>query len=162
MNEKELIEKLKTLQAIEPGPEFAESLKLTILQTPKRRMGGFGMPVNILYQSLNFGLAMTLTAVFILIVISGITGSLRNQILTRALGVEILNQNTALSQHIDQQLSDAQYLNTVAEKTNLALKEASTKGLGHINPLILEKEAGNLNFKDPVNTNIDVLLDKAL
>ncbi len=162
MNEQELIEQLKTLQAITPDPKFAKALRQTIFSYPKRRRIFFGFRENALAQSLNFGLSTALMALFILFVIGSVNGSIKAQLLTRVLGVEILNENALTGEHIDNQIAEVKELTSNAEKTNFALKEASTKIPGHINPLILEKEAGDLNYSDPTDKTIDDLLNKAI
>lgn len=163
MNEQELIEKLKAFRGISPDPLFAHALKQTLLQ-PKVRTGVWLKPQNNLFQGLNFGLAMVLTALFIVVFVGGVNGSLKNKIISSALGVDILNETatTTSKQNIDNRLSEANHISDVAEKTRVALREAAVSGMGHISPTILDQESKSFNFQDPTNKSIDALLNEAI
>ncbi len=163
MSEQELIEKLKAFRGIEPDPMFAGALKQTLLK-PKVRVGIWMKPQNNLFQGLNFGLAMVLTALFIVVAVGGVNGSLKNKIISSALGVDILNETatTTLKQNIDNQLSEANHISDVAEKTRVALREAAITGLGHISPTILDQESKSFNYQDPTDKSIDALLNQAI
>ncbi len=164
MNEKELIKKLRTLHNIKPRPGYINQSKMAILSSPrsiqhKWKIVGRGL----LAESFNFGLSMMLTAVALVLILGGATTVLRPMLLSNLPGVDtksLLTEADAVYRDIDIQLTEAEYYAVTAKETSVALNEASLNGPGHINPLLIQKEAETLDFQNPKNSNIDDLLDK--
>lgn len=163
MKQEELIRGIKELRAIAPRADFAGVSRLAILgnkTAQKPEVKSFSL--NILSQTLNAGFSMVLTALFLIIVLGNMSGSLKGALLSALLGVDgsILSEASAVSKDIDIHLDEAKYSASLATRAKTALKEASANGPGHLSPAILEKEANELKAYGDVY-DLDALLNQA-
>jgi hypothetical protein len=162
MTDQELIQKLKILKSVVPRAEFAEKSKMSIFSSPRILTPKWAIRVReALAEGFNFGLSMVLTAIVLLIILSGTT-AIRMALLNNFPGVDassLSREASQISKDIDIQLSEAEYYAVNAKKASVALREASGNGPAHTNPLLIENEINSLNFENPTDRKIDYLLN---
>ncbi len=147
----ELKKALSPITTINASTEYTEKSKHTILYRP--RLGK--VLTDITRQT-----AYSVSAVAAVIVMAVIFGGVDN------FGGGSLNKDVALEtqniiKDIDIHLEEASYFAITANKTRLALGDASSSGPGHASPTIIQKEAEQLELYNPRNPEIDSLLEKA-
>src|SRR3989344_8759728 len=163
MRETELLKNLRSLKAIEPSNDYAMRSKMAILNYPRKMAVGLEIAgQGVVVQSFNFGLSMILTAVTLIIILGGATTVLRSLLINSLPGVDtsgLISEAANVNKDIDIKLSEAEYYAVAAKETSVALREASSNGPAHANPLLIEKEAESFNFDNPQNSKIDDLLN---
>ncbi len=163
MTENELLQNLKSLKGVLPRSEFIHQSKMSILSSPrtlqpKWKMVGRGA----LAESLNFGLSMVLIAAAVVLVLGGATSIPRAIFLNSLSGVDregLLAEADMLKKDIDIQLNKVEYYAVTAKEKSVALREVSLNSPAHANPLLIQNEASAFDFQDPINRDIDDLLN---
>ncbi|GEM_PF-3789941 len=162
MNEK-IFKQLKSLQGIKPSEDFARFLKLELISTPQKRSVSFVSIVsrNIFSQTLGIGLSIGLVAFLIIATASFLNGSFRNALLVKLLDIDkgLIAEASTINKNIDSNIKDSNSVYKLADTSSLGLREAAISGTGHTNQIIIEEEANSLNYKSPINNNIDKLLN---
>lgn len=164
MTEQELIKQLKNLQNIQPEKEYARLSKTSILTSPRKPVRSWEMVGRgVLAESFTFGLSVVFVAIFFVLILGGAASVLRSVLLQNLPGVNtqtLISEADTIIKDIDIHLSEIEYYEVAAKQTSVALHEASINGPAHINPLLIEKEAEELDFENPTNKDIDKLLDQ--
>ncbi len=161
MEEEQIIERIKELRTIKPSADYANVSKAMLFQSLKARPVKlkktlFGM----LFQSLNLGFSIALTALLITVASGNTTNLLKTVLMPNLPGIDgnLSMEASNINKDINIHLNEAEYFAISAVKTTIALKEASISEASHANPSVIEKENQNFNFDNPTNTKIDDLL----
>jgi len=162
MNDEQIIEKIKELRAIKPSAGYTNASRAMLFASLKARpvklrKTAFGF----LFQSLNLGFSIALTALLITVASGNTTNLLRTVLMPNLPGINDENLSAEannINKDINIHLNEAEYFAISAVKTTVALKEASVSEASHTNPSVIEKENRNFNFDNPTNTKIDDLL----
>lgn len=151
--------RLEALRSIAPDANFAFQTRLSILESGRvgrKKLIEIFSPKNIL----NSGLALGLGAVLLTLVAGGKSYLFPSSPVSfdeRA----ILAEAATVQKDIDIHLRQVEFYAAAAEKTTVALNDASENGYGHVNRTVIQKEAMNIDVKSPVNSDIDKLLNEA-
>lgn len=151
----DLIKQLKLLKGIEPSKAFSSRLKSLLLDAHD---DSAIMETPVIAGNIWSFWKMTLAMASILVLV--------------VVNHFIAPQNLALAGLIDSKLNDEiNQINTEIERPALdyytnsnkvvasALDAISKDKVSHLNSSLLQKEAGNLNLENPVNKNIDSMLN---
>jgi hypothetical protein len=162
MSEEQIIEKIKELRAIKPSDRYAIASKAMLFASLKARPIKLRRTAsNFLFQSLNLGFSIALTALLITVASGNTTNLLKTVLMPNLPGINDENlsmEANNVKKDINIHLEEAEYFAISAVKTTVALKEASLSEASHANPSIIEKENQNFKFDNPTNNKIDNLL----
>lgn len=165
MTEEQVLEQLNTLRSIVPSPDYARVSRTVILAYPKReiRHGFFGA---ILTQSMQFGFSIGLVALFLILALSNVTSIFHPLSEPNLAGIDtntLSSEAENVNESIDVYIEEAAYFDNIAEKTSVALNEASVNGPDHANPLLIENEIKNIDTGvERSSENIDALLEQVM
>lgn len=162
MEEDQIIERIKELRMIKPSADYANASKAMLFASLKARPVKLKRTVfGFLFQSLNLGFSIALTALLITVASGNTTNLLKTVLMPNLPGINDENLSVEannINKDINIHLNEAEYFAISAVKTTVALKEASLSEASHANPSIIEKENQNFKFDNPTNTKIDDLL----
>ena len=165
--DRSLVSRLALLKNLKPDPNYALESKLSILEskllkTPIR-LSQILSPKNVLRQMTNYGLSVAFAVLLVAVLVGGasrfIIGGGDIAVIENK---SLLAEADKISTDIGARLKEVEYYKTAAQKTTIALNEASTNGPGHLNSVLIEKEASSLEATDPRNKDIENLLNKAM
>jgi hypothetical protein len=143
-----ILKKLKELKRILPDTEYSRTSLVAIIHDyPQRPLGVFG--------TLFFRIGLT-GAVLAVIVF----GTIKSEAPLKLAGLDSSGLQ-AEAQELDLQLRLTEVSAAESQPTATALSEAAQNGPGHLNTLIIKKEAPKLNLEEYVNPEVDAAL-KAL
>lgn len=164
--EKKIAEKISLLRSIEPDTNYTLASRMAIIESinlSKQSFWKLFYPANIFKNSLNYTMSVSLAIVLLAVMITGaykfvspvpIVADLDNN--------SLITEANSISRDIDIHLEEIDFYKKSAEKTAVALNEAYHGGPGHINNYVIQKEAGNIDFNNPGNSEIDELLQSAI
>lgn len=158
---------LASMKMIMPSADYSLKTRLSILESVKlkHKLRNIFSITRIFGQFTNYGLSVSLAALLLAVVITGgykyITPS---SSLSAADNKALIAEAGTISKDIDIHIQEIEYYARAADKTNLALNEASGGGPGHLNDKVIQREADQMNSNGyPSNSgNVDELLDKAI
>lgn len=144
----ELIKKLKLLKSIEPDKDWSRTSLTAILSV--KQAGAR----SIEWSSLIFRLSL-ITGVFVLVVL----GAQKSSIPMRIAGLDA-KELKAEAEELQLNMELAQITSSSADSKNIntALTETAESQPGHLNTLVLEKEAEEIKFEEYGNSDIDAAL----
>lgn len=153
-----IVSRLEALRSITPDANFAFQARLAIMESKavRKKFMEIFSPKNIL----NSGLALGLGAVLLTVIAGGKSYLFPSSSVSfdeRA----ILAEAATIQKDIDIHLRQVEFYSAAAEKTTVALNDASENGYGHVNKTVIQKEAMSIDVKSPVNSDIDKLLYEA-
>ena len=158
---------LGALKSIAPDANYALSTRLSILESnkisPRRFMQMFSIQ-RIIPQFMSYSLGVGLAALLIGLVITGGYRYL-NPVspLASADNEALVNEAKTISSDIDIHLQTIGYYASAADKTNVALNDASASNLRYANSSVIENESRKISPNDPRNNQkIDDLLNQAI
>jgi len=154
----EIINKIQKLKNIKPRPAFVLESKRVILssvQAPRKTVFSFWLPLPRLVLSCSAVMAALTLALF--------SVNLAGQAPTVAKIYDLNRETESAVEKIDITLKEINYFNENAQVASLALDEAASNGLRHLNAAVLEGEMESFNDLNGYlhGENIDKLLDQA-
>lgn len=158
--------KLASIKAIQPNANYALSSKLLILESKKPAIIGLLEAFsarNFFARSANYAFAMGLAA--ILVSVLAVEGY--NKYLNPSAPLYAANRNAVLAdadsirKDIDLRMKEIEYYSLASKKTDIALNEVSRNDFGSLNNAVIEREAGRIEPEDPINQDIEKLLEEA-
>ena len=165
MNERDLIEQLKSLRSIEPESGYAHISRASILTYPKKETLMQRMLQSTVKQAFAFGFSIALVAVFLLLASTSTSlfHPLSQPNLSSIDGTYLETEADEVTNSIDIYLAEAAYYDTAAEATTVALNEVTVSGPEHTSPVLIKNEMDRLSM-DPEEekANVDALLDEVI
>lgn len=145
---------LSPINTINPSSEYIEKSKNTILYQPQTKtiLSSFS---NIIKQSA-YSLSTVAAVIVMAVIFSGV-----NNFSDGDINQEIALEAQTIIKDINIHLEEASYFAITADKTRLALNEASSSEPGHTSTTVIQKEAKEIELYNPRNPEIDSLLEKA-
>lgn len=165
MSEKELIEQLKTLREIEPESGYARISRAYIMSQPKEATFMQGVFQTTVKQTIAFGFSIALVAVFLLLASTStaLFHPLSQPNLSSIDGTYLETEADEVASSIDIYLAEAEYYDTAAEATTVALHEVTVNGPEHTSPVLIKKEMDRLGIgTEEEKANVDALLDEVI
>ena len=143
---------LKGLQIIEPDPVFKRSVRALVLSHQPRKAVAFRLPV--------FKIGSVLAV--IVLVITALTMEFSpTPVLSSSFNPGSLEKEFN-SLTINVQFEEAEYREEANKTIASALNEIENTSVKHLNNSLLQNEAGNLEFQDSTNPEIDMLLETVI
>ncbi len=165
MTSNHITEQLKKLRTIVPDEQYARSSRQIILSTRPAIITPHLKAYHFISQTFNTGLSIVLTSLFFVLAFTSATTFLSVALAPELPGIgsdSLIVEADTLLKDIDINLSEARYFEVSARQTITALREASTNGPGYINPILIEQEAGDLEFESLTDETIDGLLEQII
>ncbi|MCK9187064.1 MAG: hypothetical protein PHS16_02100 [Candidatus Colwellbacteria bacterium] len=164
----QIIKKLKPLQNIVPDAGFALSSKNTLMNAIKMEKSGFivagnnGLTYRPAFTAPGFwaGFAVMAATIFVIILL----GNIQNPNIARSISdIASIEENaSSFENDINITLQEIKSYGDSAEKTSLALYEASSNGPAHLNSSLIRKELDTIDVDLPDPKKANDLLDQAI